>query len=228
MKKQYLISIIILSALVVLGDIVYMLDWKLWEKTFTSVCFALIGMVGMIYAIKTKSQFAKYSIYMFVGLTLAMLGDVIINIEFMSGAIIFAMGHVFYFIAYCHLIPFNWKNLIPSVIVFIPCASLILFVPIFNYGGVLMEIVCLFYALIISLMTGKAISMFLTEKSTSNILIALGSLLFCFSDLMLLFDQFSKAGDIVLYLCLISYYPAQILLSYAIFNRCIENESEKQ
>ena len=223
MKKYYILSIIILSTLVIIGDIIYMLDWKLWQKTLTSISFSLIGLVGMIYAIKTKSSYTKYSIYMFVGLTVAMLGDVIINIEFMSGAIIFALGHVFYFIAYNHLSKFEWKNIIPSVFVFVPAASLIIFAPIFNYGSIIMELVCIIYALIISLMTGKAISLFLNKKSQSNLLIALGSILFCFSDLMLLFDQFSSAGLIVLYLCLITYYPAQILLSYAIFHNSIEN-----
>ena len=145
----------------------------------------------------------------------------------MSGAIIFALGHVFYFIAYTHLSKFEWKNLIPSIIIFVPCACLILFVPIFNYGGILMEIVCLIYALIISMMTGKALSLLLQKRNQSNLLIALGSLLFCFSDLMLLFDQFSNAGKLVLYLCLISYYPAQILLSYAIFHNNIELEKSQ-
>ena len=226
MKKPYIISIIILSALVVIGDIIYMLDWELWQKTLTSISFALIGLVGMIYALKTKSKCSKYSIYMFVGLTLAMIGDVVINLEFMSGAIIFALGHVFYFIAYTYLSKFQWKNLIPSIIIFIPCASLILFAPIFNYGGVLMQIVCVIYALIISLMTGKALSLVLEKQNRSNLLISVGSLFFCFSDLMLLFDQFSSAGRLVLYLCLITYYIAQIMLSVAIFQNCTEQNIE--
>lgn len=224
MKKYYILSIIILSVIVIAGDIVYMLDWKLWQKALTSVAFVLIGAVGFIYALKNKYSNIKYPIFMLIGLTLAMLGDIIINIEFMSGAIIFAVGHVFYFIAYTYLLKFQWKNIIPSIFIFVPSASLIIFAPIFNYGGILMEIVCVIYALIISLMTGKAISLLLSKKSVSNLLTALGSILFCFSDLMLLFDQFSSAGNIVLYLCLCTYYPAQILLSYSIFHNCIEQK----
>ena len=70
MRKQCFVMIIILSTLVVLGDIVYMLDWELWQKTLTSIAFVLIGLVGLIYAIKTKYSNIKYPIFMLVGLTL--------------------------------------------------------------------------------------------------------------------------------------------------------------
>ena len=89
-----------------------------------------------------------------------------------------------------------------------------------------MQIVCLIYALIISLMTGKAISLWLHSHTTANLITAIGSILFCISDVMLLFDQFSNAGKLVLYLCLITYYPAQILLSYSVFHNCIEKENK--
>lgn len=225
MKKNYFVLILVLSILVIFGDIIYMLDWKLWQKALTSIGFTLIGLVGLIYAIKSKSIYLKYSIYMFVGLTLAMIGDIVINLEFISGAIIFALGHVFYFVAYLFISKFEPKDLMISAIIFVPCACLILFAPIFDYGGVLMEIVCVIYALIISIMTGKALAMLVIDRSHSNLITAIGSLLFCFSDLMLLFDQFSDAGSLVLYLCLITYYPAQILLSYSIFHKCIEKKT---
>ena len=46
----------------------------------------------------------------------------------------------------------------------------------------------------------------------------IGSFLFFFSDLMLLFNEFAGAPFITDILCLYTYYPAQILLAYSILH----------
>ena len=59
-----------------------------------------------------------------------------------------------------------------------------------------MEVVCVFYALIISFMLGKAVSNIIRERNILNLLIVIGSFLFFFSDLMLLFDVFANVSII--------------------------------
>ena len=155
---------------------------------------------------------------MLIGLTFAMLGDILLEIYFIVGAGLFAIGHVFYFISYCQVIKFKWIDLIAGVIIFVPAILLITLVPIFDFGGMLMQMVCVVYAIIISIMVGKAITNLLKQRTVLNILLVVGSCLFFFSDLMLLLDVFANFGQLVTVLCLATYYPAQCVLAYSMLH----------
>lgn len=216
MNNSQKILNIALAILILVGDILYMTIGGLLIKSLTSICFVALGAVNLIYALKSKTPKRKFCIVMLVGLFFAMLGDILLEIEFVVGAALFAIGHIFYFAAYCTLSKFNPKNLIPSACIFVPVSLIILFVPIFDFGGTFMQIVCLVYALIISLMVGKSISNLIKEKNFLNIILVVGSVLFMFSDFMLLFDVFADVPRIFGILCLSTYYPAEILLAYSI------------
>lgn len=225
-KKIIIILNCILLASILAGDVLYIVFGDLWLKGLTSAFFVLLGVINLVYAIKNKSNKQKFSIILVVGLVFAMLGDIILNIHFISGAILFAIGHVFFFISYCFLQKFSWKDLLFGAIIFIPSVLIITLVPIFDFGGVLMEIVCIVYALIISLMVGKAISNLIREKNLLNLIIVLGSALFFFSDLMLLLDVFGNLS-VVAILCLATYYPAEFLLAHSIYRAVEENHDTK-
>ena len=225
-KKLIIILNCILLALILAGDVLYIVFGDLWLKGLTSAFFVLLGVINLIYAIKNKSIKQKFSIILVIGLIFAMLGDIILNIHFISGAILFAVGHVFFFMSYCFLQKFSWKDLLFGAIIFIPSVLVITLVPIFDFGGVLMEIVCVMYALIISLMVGKAISNLIRERNLLNLIIVLGSVLFFFSDLMLLLDVFGNL-PVVGILCLATYYPAEFLLAHSIYIGAGENHDTK-
>ena len=87
-----------------------------------------------------------------------------------------------------------------------------------------MQIVCIVYALIISMMVSKGITNLIKSQTITNIIIVVGSVLFLFSDLMLLLNQFASMGRIASVLCIASYYPAQIALAYSIFNNALTQE----
>ena len=146
-----------------------------------------------------------------------MCGDIVLEVEFIVGAVLFAIGHIFYFVAYCFLQKFKWIDLFYGAAIFVPAVIFIVAIPIFDFGGVLMEIVCIVYAIIISCMVGKAISNLVEKKNLQNILIVVGSILFFFSDLMLLLNIFASLPNAVSVLCLATYYPAEILLAFSIF-----------
>ena len=219
MKKSQLILNIIFASLIIIWDILYTFVFKsnLLVKSITSALFVIMGIVNLIFAIKSKSKNLKFPIIMVVALTLAMIGDIAINLIFELGAGFFAIGHIFYFLAYCYLIKFKWKDLLYALYIFVPILALILFVPIFDFGGIFLQIVCIVYASIISCMVSKSISNYKQEKSLLNLIILIGSILFCVSDLMLLFDCFTSLPAIMGILCLATYYPAQIFLAYSIF-----------
>lgn len=214
--KKYQIINIAFAAIIVIGDLFYTIFGGLWLKGLTSFGFVAMGAVNLVAAFKT--EYRKFAIIMLIGLVFAMLGDIVLNIEFMYGAILFAIGHVFYFVAYMKLSKFKWTELLYAACIFVPCALIILFLPIFNYGSDMLKYLCVVYALVISLMTGRAISNYVQNKSTPALIIIIGSALFCFSDLMLLFDAFANVSAIFEILCLATYYPAQILLAYSIFS----------
>ncbi len=221
-KKNYIYFInLALILLILIGDILYMtLDLAKLEHTLckgiTSALFVLLGLINLIYTFKREEINKKFSIIILLGLFFAMLGDIVLEINFMIGAILFAIGHIFFFVSYCFILPFKVMDLLIGIAIFVPAVLFITLAPLFNFGGVLMEVICVFYAVIISCMLGKAISNLIREKSKTNIVIFVGSLLFFFSDLMLLFEVFGKGGEVFSYLCLSTYYPAEILLALSI------------
>ena len=194
----------------------------LWLKGVTSGWFVLIGIVNIVFVRKSGMKAAGFPAMMMTGLSLCWIADIVLNITFIPGALIFAVGHVFYFIAYSRLIKFEKSDLIPSVIIFVCAASLVLFVPIFDFGIPLMQYIILAYALIISLMVGKAISNMRREKTSLTKLIVFGSILFFFSDLMLLLCYFAGAPQITDSLCLFTYYPGQYLLAHSIYRYVVK------
>ena len=215
MKKSILITNILLMIPIMFLDVLYMMFDGLILKSFASALFVVLGIVNLIFAIKNKGA-TKFSYLLLTGLFFAMLGDILLEIEFIVGAILFAVGHVFFFISYIFLQKFSWKDLLCAAIIFLPSMLIITLVPIFDFGGILMEIVCVVYALVISLMVGKAISNFIHNKNILSLLILIGSVLFFFSDFMLLFNVFANVHRVFGILCLLTYYPAEIVLAVSI------------
>lgn len=64
---------------------------------------------------------------------------------------------------------------------------------------------------------GKAICNFIRKPNALTAILAFGSMLFFLSDLMLVFDLFIGIWDWTGNLCMATYYPAQCLLAYTIF-----------
>ena len=218
MKKIFNILNLVLISLVLVGDVFYILKGTLLIKSLTSAGFLLLGVINLVYVIKNKEENLKFCVMMVSGLLFAMLGDIILEIDFIIGALLFAVGHVLYFVAYCFVCKFNWKDLIYGACIFIPATGVILFAPIFNFGGNTLKWLCVIYAIIISCMTGKAVANFIREKSLLTIILMLGSALFLISDLMLLFSNFTDISGVFRYLCLITYYPAECLLAHSLMH----------
>ena len=217
LKFSYIFNFIFLL-LILTGDISYIIFGGTWLKGLTSALFVLLGVANFVFAVLLKSKKFKFPSMLLFGLFFAMLGDIFLNIHFITGAILFAVGHIFFFVSYCYLQKFNWKNLLYGLAIFVPSVLFITLAPIFDFGGILMEMVCIVYALIISLMVGKAVANLVKEKSILNIVILIGSCLFFFSDLMLLLNVFGGLPKIIDILCLITYYPAEFLLAHSILH----------
>ena len=107
------------------------------------------------------------------------------------------------------------RDLLIGGVIFACVGAFVLFCPLLDFPDTVMQTVCVVYALIISLMLGKAISNFIGERNPVTAVILAGSTLFFFSDLMLVFDWFMGIGRIVGLLCMSTYYPAECLLAFS-------------
>lgn len=226
-KATLILNIILLLALIAM-DVVYILNGGITIKSITSAIFMLIGLLNLSLAIKEKRDL-KFPIIMTVGLLFAMLGDILLEVQFIVGAGLFALGHILFFVSYLFLEKFSWKDLIYGAVIFVPSMLFIVLAPIFSFGGVLMEIVCVLYALIISFMVGKSIANFVRNRSLLNLIIMIGSIMFFLSDLMLLLGRFASL-PVVGIICLVLYYPAEFLLAFSMFiYSCFKtNKKEEQ
>ena len=196
---------------------VYYLNGGIVLKAATSLGFLLIAFTSAIFVVSDKRIGRRFALFMLCGATASFLGDIILNIDFIIGALIFALGHIFYFCAYCSVIKYNKRDFFAGILIFVPSVLIILFYPFFNFGSPLMKAVCIIYALIISSMLGKAISLLFQKKQRFISMIFAGSLLFFVSDIALLFYMFSNTGEAANTLCLLTYFPAQVILGLSIF-----------
>lgn len=215
MKKLFLILNAIMLTFILIFDVCYMIKGGLFFKAVASNLFVVTGLINLRYCIKKKKNL-KFPIWMIVALIFAMLGDILLNINFYIGTIVFAIGHIFYFASYCMLQKLNTRDMICGISILAIALSVIFFTPFLDFGGPLMQGICCIYALIISFMLGKAISNVLKKNNLINIIIAIGSILFFISDIMLVLDKFGNIS-IAGYLCLGTYYPAQFLLAVSLF-----------
>lgn len=185
-------------------------------KTISSVLFVLCGLFNLIFCLKNKkNQNQKFMIFLFVGLFFAMLGDIFLIDFFVVGAVLFAIGHVFFLVAFCILSKLKYQDFIFTGCVLAFAFLIIFLYPNFEFNGMLPVAIC--YALIISCMLGKAGgNLFSKENRSLNLLVFVGALMFFLSDLMLLFNVFANAPYLFDILCLILYYPGEFVLAFSI------------
>lgn len=227
-KKNYIYFInIAMIILIMIGDGLYIASNLLLCKSITSALFVVLGIINLIYAFTNGECNKKFSIIILVGLFFAMLGDILLEINFMIGAIFFAIGHIFFFVSYMFIMPFKRSDLFYGLAIILPAILLITLAPLFDFGSTVMELLCVVYAIVISFMLGKAMANLVNKKTNTNIVVFLGSFLFFFSDLMLLFNVFGSGAKVFSYLCLLTYYPAEILLAISILVASVFYEKEK-
>lgn len=219
MKNKILLTVntVIIATIFILN---YFYQSNGFDFTLKCICsggFALLGIINLCYALITKQVGIRFYIGMSAGLLLAFLGDVLIGYDFIIGAATFAIGHICFVIAYCFLQKLSVRDLISSGILFLGALIFLLFCPLLTFEVPIFKVVCIVYALIISLMFGKAIGNLIKEQNALTITIATASALFFFSDLMLVFDWFIGLWNWTDHACMGTYYPALCLLAVAMY-----------
>ena len=224
MSKATKILTCIFIVLTLIVAVVYSETGGLKLKAATSLCFVAAGFVNLLHAYKSVASKRRFALLMFCGLFFSFIGDIVINLTFVYGACIFALGHIFYVSAFINRSRFVAKDLLPACLLFALACGIIFLYPDLELDF-LMLAVCLTYAAIISLMAGKAVSNAFTVKSLTNFIFVAGVLLFFTSDAALLLLIFGNAGEIADTVCLYTYFPAQCLLAYGL-HRVISREAQ--
>ena len=217
MKRRFSILNGILLAVNLVLMVRYRMEGGIVMKGIASAGFAVLGLVNLFYVLWRGSAGRRYPIWMALGLVLCMAADIVLNIEFIYGTVMFAGGHVCYMIAYGGLNKFGRKDLIPIGVVGLITVLVVTVTPVFNFDTALTRGIVIGYAVVISCMLGKAVGNFATKRCLVTGIILVGSCLFWFSDLMLAIEVFADGPKIVDTLCLFTYYPAQSLLAHGIY-----------
>lgn len=213
-NKRIKLTNIVLMILAMLCLIYYDGHRTIWLKGVTSGWFVALGLVNLAHNWKNGNK--RFLILLETGLFLSAAADVILWNHFMLGAGVFALGHIFYFAAFCALEAFRVRDLLPVAVVAVVSLFAVFGTPYIQVEG-FMAYVMLAYALIISCMLGKDIGNLREKKNTARWLMLIGGAMFWFSDLMLAFSLFGGGGHLAGQLCVYTYWPGQLILAHSIF-----------
>lgn len=212
-KALFIVNIVITLAMFIGNYFYQSLGFSYPIKLMCSSGFALMGILNLVYALAKKISKNKVLIFMALGLIFAFAGDVVINLSFIPGTAIFAMGHVFFVIAYLTYREMNKLDIGLSLAIAIFAVCFIMFVPILIFHPEVLRYVCLVYGIIISIMVGKALGNAIRDKSLFTGMIAVASVLFFLSDFMLLLAWFAETDRWTSNVCMAAYYPGLCMLA---------------
>lgn len=212
MKKRYIAINILFFIAIMTADSIFAATDAIAAKAAASLCFTAECVFNVIICARKKAKM-RFSVIMLAGITAACAADIALYYDLITGMALFGIGHILYFISYCVCERLSLRDFIPGAISSAGLFVVIFTAPILDFGeGAFMTVAVCAYAVIISVMVGKALSDVIRRKSRLNIVIAVGSGMFWISDFALMFSIF---GDIKFagLICLFTYYPAQFVLS---------------
>ena len=100
LKAIYCVNII-LTLIVLIGNYFYQDQGFYYPlKMLCSASFGLMGILNFIYMLHSKTTNRKLLLFLLLGILFSWGGDIVLNIDFVSGAAVFALGHVFFVIAF--------------------------------------------------------------------------------------------------------------------------------
>ena len=146
MKQQNVIAalnVLLIAVICILNDFYQKNGFDFALKCTCSGLFVLLGLVNCVYAFSARKGDRRFGVSMLLGLFLAFLGDVLIGYHFIVGAGVFALGHIFFVIAYGFLLRPRFLDVIVSAVLFIGAASFLLFSPLLTFDVPVFRIVCL-------------------------------------------------------------------------------------
>lgn len=198
--------------------VIYDIVGGLWLKGITSSWFVGLGIINLVACRNVRKMPDPFPILMMLGLICGMCADILLGIRFIAGAVVFSLGHGFYIAAYYSLEPFSRRDLHFFIPIALFSVVWVTACPLIRIQDPIMNHIAVGYALIISLMTGKAASNLREKQDLFRSLLFLGSLLFTVSDLVLSIDLFGTGNRLTWVFCSYLYWPSQSILAHALFH----------
>lgn len=183
---------------------------NLGMKGVTGGIFVLCCLLNVLFY--PRGARAAYRWVLLLGQILACSGDIGLGFDFVTGALLFAAGHVGYYAAFCLLDRPRWRDLPLMAAVFL-VSYLVVTSDGFRLGG--RKMIVMFYAVVISCMLGKALSLMFARQVPSALRVnaAVGAVMFYVSDLMLAINMFGGGGRVYGAWCLALYFPGEWVLA---------------
>lgn len=191
-------------------------------KTLASLFFVLAAFFSLL----ITSKFELIYLMIAEALVLCMLGDIFLSIEDIAkdidirviellGLVFFLLGHFAFLLSFIFLV--NTFNYLLLIIVFLLPVAVIVLQQIKLIDLKKLKLPVCVYAAIIGSMLATAVNVFLSEISTTSILILIAAIIFVLSDVSLLFYNFGKNKKFALKIgCIIPYYIAQCMFALLI------------
>lgn len=188
-------------------------------KGTASLFFVLLGFLGLSAA--TLPGFAKVVV---AGLVFGLLGDVCLNLRFvlekagqkvfLAGIAAFLVGHILYLAALIPLAAKVWVWLLSGVIV---AAALLYWILTSVEAEKAFKIFGVVYIGAVVLMTAVSVGVYVTRHTSGSLLYMVGAVLFTLSDIILIFNTFTKDGKAWMRPAnLLLYYLGQVLIALSI------------
>jgi len=189
-------------------------------KGSASLMFVLLGYLGADLTNPTSK-------YIFIGLILGMIGDILLNLRFvfekigqkifLTGIVAFLAGHILYLLA---LIPLAqhvwiWYCIIIGIIL---AAALLTYIFKTMEVKIAFKVFGVIYLGAVIVMTCIALGIAIFAPNTSAIVYAIGAVLFTASDIVLIFNTFSGVTKFSLRITNLSlYYLGQVLIASSLY-----------
>lgn len=174
----------------------------------------LLTLLVVVYLVAVKEPLFWYVLGMF----LCFIGDVLLMFNganfFMFGLAAFLLGHVVYIKVTSMFLPSNiTMKMISSAFPFVVFFAVLMYLIYSNLGGMLIPVTV--YGITISTFGSVALLNYRNEKSTENLWLLVGALLFLLSDSLIALNKFYEPNDIYGVSIMITYILAQFLICKA-------------
>jgi len=188
-------------------------------KGLASLCFVTLG----LYCYRASD----FSVIVVVGLVFGMVGDILLNLRylfekigqkiFLVGILIFLIGHIMYLVA---LVGEATKPIIPIAIGVVLAAILLVWIFSKITAAKAFKIFGVFYVGAVTIMAVVAVWNAVMAATTTNMIFAVGGLLFLVSDVILIFNTFTGSTKFSMRVANLSlYYIGQILIAVSLMFR---------
>ncbi|OQB51621.1 MAG: YhhN-like protein [Firmicutes bacterium ADurb.Bin146] len=188
-------------------------------KTATSIMFFSTAIVSVV----LTDNYTSTALFLCAGLFLSIFGDfflikkIKIKRSFIIGVGFFFAAQVCYIISFSLLVPISWLD----ILLFIGIeGSALLIYKLMGFDAKNLKIPLLLYSSVLSFMAVKAVSLVFARPYGiyHGITVAMGALLFLFSDCILAHSILTGGRTLRARLInLVSYYLGQILIAFSIY-----------